>query len=217
VRKQVLVPAGGKVVEHRKQLHSPTEGLDHGDALVVYASKGKTFLTALVGFTFVVAMVVLPVVLGPDPGPFGNPTMLMLAQIVGGAAGGIVSIRMLTILFSPAPRIVVSHDGIWVSSLLFGAAIIPWADIGALRVVGHRLPPVANLLIVLRDRQALRDRQTRLQVMLCWLGGQAMVWPQSVVTAADLMLPMSIADLLGQIRVCFEHELVQHAIQVQGA
>ncbi len=209
-------------MEHSKELHAAADGRvhsrDHSDALVVYASKGKTFLTALFCFAFALTAVVLPGVWGPDPGgPYENPTLIRLVQIGGGAAGGLVAIRMLTILFSTAPRLVVSHEGIWVNSLLFGSAIIPWAQIGVLLVVGHRLPPVANLLIVLRDRQMLRDRQNRLQALLWRLGGQAVVWPQSVVTAGDVLLPMSIAELVGRIRVRFQHELVLHRIQVQGA
>jgi hypothetical protein len=209
-------------VEHSKQLHPPIDSHDHSedhsDVLVVYASKGKTFLTALCSFAFAVMMVALPRVLGPDPGGlYSNPALILLAQIVVGAAGGLVTIRMLRILFSPAPRAVVSHEGIRVNSLLIESSIIPWAEIGALVEVGHRLPPVANLLIVLRDRQTLRDRQNGLQALLWRLGGYGLVWPQSVVMAGDIVLPMSAAELMGQICVRFEHELVQHAIQVRRA
>jgi hypothetical protein len=110
----------------------------------------------------------------------------------------------------------VSHEGIWVSSLLFGSAIIPWEEIGALVVTGHRMPPVANVLIMLRTRQMLRDRQNGLQALLWRLGGYALVWPQSVVTTGDILLPMSAAELVGRVHARFDHELVLHSIRVQG-
>ncbi len=70
------------------------------------------------------------------------------------------------------------------------------------------------LLIRLRDRQAFRARQNRLQALLWrllgWLWGQAVV-----VVAGEGALPMSIAELLGRIRVRFQPELVQHGIQVR--
>ena len=205
------------MVEHSREPHASADGRDYRDALVVYASKGKTVMAALVGFALIVAMMVIPGVLGPqDRGSFyGNPILDVLAQVGGSVLGGILSIRMLTILFSAAPRIVVRHEGIWVNSLVFGSAIIPWAEIEGLLVVGHSFPRMATFMIVLRNRQALQGRQNRLQALLWWLGGFALVWPQAV-TAPDSLLPMSAAELLGRIRVCFQHELVCHGIQVRG-
>ncbi len=51
----------------------------------------------------------------------------------------VLTIRMLTILFSKAPRVVVSHEGISVNSLLFRFTLIPWTDIAALVVDGPRM------------------------------------------------------------------------------
>lgn len=209
-------------MEHSRESHAPAaDGRDYRDALVVYASKGKTVRATLYCFTFTVAVVVLPWVLGPE-GPdrfysfYNNPILAVLMQIAGGVLGSIMTVRTLTILFSAAPRVVVSHEGIWVNSLVFGSAIFPWAEIAGLLVVGHRFPRVAILVIVLHDRQALRSRQNRLQELLWRLGGFALVWPQEV-TVPDNLLPMSAAELVGRIHVHFEHELVQHGIQVHGA
>lgn len=208
-------------MEHSKGLHAPTDGRDDRDALVVYASKGKTFLWML--FTFALAVMVVVVwVLGPtDPGsPHGlydtsDPTLFVLMGILGEVLVDILIIRLLTLIFSTAPQVVVSHEGIWVNSLVF-RSIIPWAEIGALLVVGKGLPRVATLYIVLRDRQTLRDRQNRLQGLLWWLNGYALVSPQSI-PVPDIVLQMSSAELVGRIQARFQHELVLHDIQVHGA
>lgn len=203
---------------HSMKPHAATDGRDHDDALVVYANKGKTILTILLLVTVTAAVVTIPGVLGPtDRGSFyGNPTLDVLAQIVGGVLGGGATIRLLTVLFSRAPRVVVSYEGIWVSSLVFGSAIIPWAEIGCLYVVGRRWLKQSTLFIVLRDWQALRHRQTRLEGLLWQLGGFALVSPHAV-TVADNLLPMSNAELVGRIHARFEHELVAHHIQVRVA
>jgi hypothetical protein len=198
------------------------EGRDHGAVLEIYASTGKTVLWTLAFFAVTVMVVVVPALLGPlPPGSpqsfYNNPTMDKVVQIVGVPLFGALTIRILTILFSPAPRVVVSHEGIWVNSLLFGSAVIPWTAIAALMVVGSRtLSVVTTLHIVLRDRQTLRDRMNRFQTLLWWLAGYALVWPQSI-TVSDAFLPISNVELVGRIRASFQHELVRYGIHVRGA
>lgn len=126
---------------------------------------------------------------------------------------GAVVLRALTILFSATPRVVVSHEGIWVNSLRFGSAIIPWAEMRGLLVVGRRWPPLGMLHIVLRDRQTLRDRQNRRQRLAWWLGGYPLIWPQSI-PVSDIFLQMSTEELAARIRVRFQPELVQHGIRI---
>jgi hypothetical protein len=162
--------------------------------------------------------VVVPRVLGSSnrgyPHSFYNtPTMDMFVQFGGGALFGGLTIRMLTLLFSKAPRIVVSHEGISVNSLLFSFTLIPWTDIAALVVDGPRMPSVTTLHIVLRNRHTLRDRQNQFQMWLWRLGGYALVWPQSV-PVSDALLPLSNGELVGRMRVHFQPELVWHDVRV---
>ena len=212
------------MVEHRKGVRVRANGRDGRDGrnqdavLEIYASTGKTMLWTLVFFALTLTSVVVTRVLGSlsrgYPHSFYNtPTMEMLVQFGGGALFGGLTRRMLTILFSKAPRVVVSHEGISVNSLLFRFTLIPWTDIAALVVDGPRMLSVTTLHIVLRNRQTLRDRQNQFEMLLWRLGGYALVWPQSV-PVSDALLPMSNVELVGRMRVNFQPELVQHGVQV---
>jgi hypothetical protein len=210
---------------HRKRVRvtaTDRDGQDHGAVLEIYASTGKSLLWTLTLPAVIVLFEVLPALLGPPPAgaPHGlltTPHMDKVVQILGVPVFGVLAIRILTILFSRAPRVVVSREGIWVNSLVFGSAVIPWTAIAALHVrVPRALSVVTTLHIVLRDRQTLRDRLTRFQTLLWWLGGFALVWPQSI-TVSDGFLPISNVELVGRIHASFQHELVQYGIHVRGA
>lgn len=196
----------------------PTVGLSDRDnhaTLVVYASKGKTMWWTLFFFSLTVAFIVIPRVLGaPELRSFyDNPTVGVIVQIGGGVLCGGGVIYLLTILFFATPRVVVSHEGIWVNSLVFGSAIITWDEVSGLLVVGRQWPPLGTLHIALRDRQTLRDRQNRLQRLLWQLGGYSIIWPQSI-PVSDIYLQMSTEELVAQIRVRFQPELVRQGIRI---
>lgn len=224
----VLVESTGRRwrqgVKHRMKpsdgTHASAVGLsgqgDHAP-LVVYASKGKTLLWAFLTLSLAVVSVVVPRVLSPQEAVgffdiYDNPTVVVFMRVVLGALFCGIFIRILSILLSSAPRVVVSHEGIRVNSLVFGSATIPWVEMSGLLVVGRRWPPLARLHIVLRDRQTLQDRQNRLQGLLWRLGGYSLSWPQSI-TVPDVLLPMSAEELLARIRIRFQPELVQHGVR----
>jgi hypothetical protein len=125
----------------------------------------------------------------------------------------------LFLVFSSAPRLVVSSKGIWVNSpLMFGRAVMRWAEMKSIRDTDFQPVPFAHqtyLVIELRDRQTLRTRQNGVQAALYLLSGYSFLWP-GAVAVNDTVLSMSSVELLGRIHARYGPELARHGVFVPG-
>ena len=84
-----------------------------GDDLVIYVSRGKVMRMTLVGVALKL-VVGTGALLGPSEmsGYRGSPVVRLLVLLFGLPAHVVVTVRTFLLLFSSAPRLVVSHEGI---------------------------------------------------------------------------------------------------------
>jgi hypothetical protein len=95
----------------------------------VYAGKSTVIGFALLGAALT-ALSVIAALLGPTElsgirgSPFGR-VMVYLSVVVC----FLMTLYTLFLVFSSAPRLVVSSEGIWINSpFVFGTGIVPWAN-----------------------------------------------------------------------------------------
>lgn len=197
-----------------KQSQGSRAATEGGDDLVVYASKGRAVGWALLVVALLL-LVVISALVGPTD-PEGSLVIRVLACLAV-TLFFVLLVGVLLVIVSSAPQLMVNREGIWVNSpLVFGTGIVPWSDITGILAIRYRMFPVTqtSLLILLRDKRALRARQNAAQRLLWLLLLNPLMWPQAVVVN-DTVLIMSIGELVGRMRIRYGQELARHGIQVQ--
>lgn len=185
------------------------------DALVVYADRCTLVRMVFVGFVCCPVVALITVKLSPvaSGSPFSLVAIRDLIVILGLLlfTGG--ALRAGVLLVSSRPLLVISHEGIWVSRLLFGVGAMGWADIRALIVVRYRWSWQRVFRIVLVDARPLRAKLTPMQ----WVFGLALqvaLIRSGEVVVSEQMMSTSTSVLLQELRHRYGPEVAHHRIEV---
>jgi hypothetical protein len=178
--------------------------------LLIYSNRGKVAIWTAVGLGLIVEGIY--VVLSTTSGVHLIMRILVVAPALAIAGTGMAV--LVSKLCSSKPRIVFSHEGILLASTLVGLGVIRWSEIEGL--IAYRALAQMRLRIILKDPDAIADRQGQLQRILYPILKGGIRTSRSLVTA-DGMLSMSIDAMLIQVRERFQRELVQNKIFVSGS
>lgn len=179
-----------------------------GDDLTIYFDKSKVLIWVSLGIILTMGGVVATLV--PSS---GNPDTGL--QIIGPLyilLMGSVTVGQISRLFSSSPRLVINHQGIRINSKLLGVGIIEWQEITGL--LAYRAPWQTRLAIVLADPRAILSRQPWPQRLVYLLLKGNLMSSDAIVTS-DGSLPISMNELLVQIRDRYHHELLHYHIVIR--
>ncbi len=188
-------------------MQEPTDGeAEPGEDLRIYASKRK----ALFWVVLSAGMLVAAVLAVASPAHLDGFQRIFV--LVGGLplAGGAL-ILFGSVLLSNAPRLVVTHEGIQVSSRLLRDAVIPWSLIKELSLQDTRLQ--TTLRIALRNPSRIRAWQTVLQRRISRVLPVAYL-TYVVLSVSDLTLPLPMMEVVACIRARFGREIERYGVQV---
>lgn len=203
-------------MDQTQEPHVIPKSADHSRDLVVYASKQKARIWSFVGVALTIIVVVGALLPPTTVSAFGYaPALRISVLVLGLALFGSVTVRMLLLLFVSTPVLIVTDEGIWVNSFIFGTSILLWSEIESLLVDRYRKPERATLEIILIDRHSISARQNALQRLVYLLLGYPLVWPRAVVVN-DFMLQISASVLLNEIQNRYQKKLTQYGIQMKG-
>lgn len=186
------------------RVHHPTS---ENDSLLIYRDKDKVFGGMIMCIVLTACGVLATVI--PDHNSSGAGVGIvgpLYAAIMG--ATTIVSVQRL---ISSAPALVINHTGIFINAAPFSIGPIEWSEIAELRAlhVGFQ----HRLIIEVTEPRAIFERQSALRRVIYALIKGNPVRSGRIVTA-DGLLPISVYELLAEIREHFQHELSHNQIVI---
>lgn len=184
------------------------EEADTDRALVFYTNKGKVLI-----WTFLALLVTAGGGVGVGASWRNDPHSLIWYLIAGFSLLVLlaVTIRCAAELFISTPKLTVSRRGITFRSLAFGTVILAWPEIAGLATYRSLLQGI--LLIVADDPRTVSRPQS-------WVG-RAFYTILSKTTRAplrvsDLLLEVSVNEIVAQMRRQYAHELKHNRIEIRG-